>query len=116
MAPNVATTLTFQLSVSDQFGTGTDTANVTVKSPVDTLSNLTATWRASQSRGRVGIFNATVNGSDPTATLTISEVSNVTGGSKVLGTMNSTNQPPGTFVFNSSGVDTLGPGESSPPL
>lgn len=105
IAPNVATTLTFQLTVTDQFGSGIDTVNVTVKSPVDTLTALTATWRAATGNGKVGKFTAAVTGSDPTAVLTLSEVSVVTGGVRVLGTMTQTNNPPGSYTFTGAAVD-----------
>jgi hypothetical protein len=106
VAPNAATTLTFQLTVTDQFGSGIDTVNVVVTSPVDTLTGLTATWRAASGNGKVGKLTVAVNGSDPTAVLTVEEVSDVTGTTRVLGTMTQTNNPVGSYSFSGTAIDS----------
>jgi hypothetical protein len=94
-------TLTFQLAVSDQFGTGTDTVNVKVLALTDTLT-ATATWRPAAKKSGFKL-NVTATSTIPTANLTVREF-NVNGNRENWGVMNNAAPPPGSFAMNVKGA------------
>jgi hypothetical protein len=103
VAPNTpAQVLTFQLAVSDQFGTGTDTVNITVRPLTDTLT-ATANWRPAAKKSGFKL-NVTATSTIPTANLTVREVVAGTGKRVNWGVMNNAAPPPGTFALSVKGA------------
>jgi hypothetical protein len=73
-APNTAGALSFTLTATDSFGSGTGFVNVNVLAASDIVQITVATFAVQ--RGKVGPFgklNVTATSSDPTATLTLIE-------------------------------------------
>ncbi|HSB79012.1 MAG TPA: hypothetical protein VLM91_09500 [Candidatus Methylomirabilis sp.] len=75
-APNTPATLTFSLTGTDNFGPGSDAVNITVLQPTDIVQFVAATWATQNGkRGPFGKLNVTATTSDPTAILSLSQVS-----------------------------------------
>jgi hypothetical protein len=100
----VPAVLTFQLTVTDQFGTSApDTVTVTVLPTADTLT-ATATWRPGLRR-QGNRLNVTATSTAPTANLVVREVVAATGGVRNLGLMGPARPPvPGTFALTDKGA------------
>jgi hypothetical protein len=96
-APSTPTTLTFQLTGADKFGTGNDAVNITAVQAPDTVQFVVASWAIQRGqRGPFGKLNVTATTSDPTALLSLSQVS--VGGSVIFwGTGSNTPANPTTF-------------------
>ncbi|MBI4537616.1 MAG: hypothetical protein HY712_06635 [candidate division NC10 bacterium] len=73
-APNTPQALTFALAATDDIGTGSDTVNITVLAPTETIQFTTAIWNVQRGRrGGFGRLQVTATSSDPTAILSLSE-------------------------------------------
>jgi hypothetical protein len=91
------TTLTFTLTALDNFGTASSTRNVTVVPAADTVQVPAATWVIQRGkRGPFGKLNVTATSSDPTAILSLSQIS-VDGTVINWGTGTTTAAAPGVF-------------------
>jgi len=101
--PGTSAVLTFLLTVTDQFGTGTSTTNVTVTPTTDIVAITAATWKLLAGGKRQGKLSVTATSSDPTASLTLVEFAedftNIP-----LGTGTQTGNPPGTYTWSQSGL------------
>jgi hypothetical protein len=97
--------LTFQLKVTDQFGTGTDSVTVTVQSQTDFVSITAATWTLTTGgrAGFTGKLTVTAISNNPGAFLNIEEVLASNGTNRPLGGM-APISPPGTFTFSATGI------------
>ncbi len=74
-APATPTTLTFRLDATDSFGTGSDSVNITVLQPTDTVQFVVATFVIQRGpRGDFGKLTVQATTSDPTALLSLSQV------------------------------------------
>ena len=96
-APNVPTTLTFQLTGTDNFGSGNDAVNIVVLPKTDLVQITAATWVIQTAKaGLFGKLAVTATTNDPTAMLSLSQVS-VDGTVIDWGTGSNTPTNPTTF-------------------
>jgi len=97
VTPASPTTLSFTLTATDNIGSGSDTVNVTVLTPNDTVVITAATWVTQNGkRGPFGKLNVTATTSDPTAVLSLTEIG-VDGSVTNYGTGATTANAPTTF-------------------
>lgn len=97
VTPASPTTLSFTLTATDNIGTGSDTVNVTVLTPNDTVQITAATWVTQNGkRGPFGKLNVTATTSDPTAVLSLTAIG-VDGSVTNYGTGTTTANAPTTF-------------------